>query len=209
MTEKQDSIQAQLAAARRNQILDAATQVFAERGYHNTTIRQIAQQAGIADGTVYIYFKTKTDLLLGILNRINESERRQTDLNQEIAGDFAGFFTAYLRYRMNVLEANFQAFRAILPDVLSNAELRNHYYTEVVEPTFTLAVPIFQNWVEQGLIKPLDSAMTMRVITSTVLGLLVLRMLGDPMAESEWQRFPEAITALLLHGLVNKEGESQ
>lgn len=209
MVEKQDPIQAQLAAARRNQILDAATQVFAERGYHNTTIRQIAQQAGIADGTVYIYFKTKTELLLGILNRINESERRQTDLSQEVAGDFAGFFAAYLRYRMNVLEANFQAFRAILPDILSNAELRNHYYTQVAEPTFALAVPIFQSWVEQGLLKPLDPALTMRVITSTVLGLLVLRMLGDPVAEHEWQRLPEVMTELLLHGLVRKEGETQ
>ena len=45
-----DSIQEQLIAARRNQILDAATKVFAEKGFHPTTIKDIAREAGIADG---------------------------------------------------------------------------------------------------------------------------------------------------------------
>lgn len=204
MVDKQDPIQAQLATARRNQILDAATQVFAERGFHNTTIRQIAQQAGIADGTIYIYFKTKTDLLLGILNRINESEQREEDLGQDVASDFAGFFAVYLRHRMQLLEANFQAFRAILPDILSNAELRTRYYTQVIEPTFALADPIFRAWIEQGIIKPLDPALVTRVISSAVLGLLLLRMLGDRTAESEWSQFPDVMSELILHGLLEK-----
>jgi AcrR family transcriptional regulator len=208
MAERQDPIQAQLATARRNQILDAATQVFAERGFHNTTIRQIAQQAGIADGTVYIYFKTKTDLLLGILNRINESERRQEDLGQAVLSDFANFALFYLRQRMATLETSFQALRAILPDILSNAELRSHYYTQVVEPTFVLAEPVFRTWIAQGLIKPLEPALVTRLFSSAVLGLLVLRMLGDPVAENEWNRFPEVMMELLLHGLVLK-GEQQ
>lgn len=207
MAERQDPIQAQLAAARRNQILDAATQVFAERGFHNTTIRQIAQQAGIADGTVYIYFKTKTDLLLGILKRINESERRQDDLGQAVGGDFADFSLFYLRQRMATLDASFQAFRAILPDILSNAELRSHYYTQVVEPTLVLAEPVFRAWMVQGRIKPLEPALVTRLFSSMVLGLLVLRMLGDPVAESEWNRFPEVMMELLLHGLVQKGAE--
>lgn len=202
MPDKVDPIQAQLIDARRQQILDAATTVFAKKGFHGATIRQIAQEAGIADGTIYIYFKTKTDLLIGILDRINESEQRAEDLGQVVEGDFAAVFAAYLRHRMQLLDANFQAFRAILPDILNNAELRTRYYQQVVEPTFALAAPMFQQWTAQGLIKALDPALAMRLITSTVLGLLVLRMLGDPIAESEWQRFPDTMTAMLLHGLL-------
>src|SRR3954464_13265978 len=118
MSENQDPIQAQLIKARRNQILDAATQVFAAKGFHGATIRQIAQQAEIADGTIYIYFKTKTDLLLGILNRLNESERHKADMTQATGGDFASFLRAYLRHRLQVIDADFQALQAILPDIL-------------------------------------------------------------------------------------------
>ena len=202
MRDKPDSIQAQLIDARRTQILDAATTVFAEKGFHSATIRQIAQQAGIADGTIYIYFKTKTDLLLGILDRINESEQREEDLGQVGEGDFVGLFTFYLRHRMQLLDANFQAFRAILPDILNNAELRARYYSQVIEPTFALAAPAFQHWVDQGLIKPINLTLATRIISSTALGLLVLRMLGDPVAETEWSRLPDTMSEIILRGLM-------
>jgi AcrR family transcriptional regulator len=204
MPEKQDLIQMQLIAARRSQILDAATQVFAAKGFHGATIRQIAQQAGIADGTIYIYFKTKTDLLLGILNRLNESEQREADIAQGVEGDFANFFGAYLRHRMQLLDTNFQAFRAILPDLLNNPALRDHYYTQVIEPTFALAEPIFRTWSEQGKIKPVDPQLATRTITAMVAGLLLLRMLGDKVAAAQWAAFPDVMTALILHGLVEK-----
>lgn len=47
-----DSIQEQLVAARKKQILDAATKVFAAKGFHSTTIKDIAREAGIAGGTI-------------------------------------------------------------------------------------------------------------------------------------------------------------
>lgn len=202
MPDKVDPIQAQLIDARRNQILDAATTVFAQKGFHGATIRQIAQEAGIADGTIYIYFKTKTDLLIGILDRINESEQREADLGQTVAGDFAGAFTAYFRHRMQLLDANFQAFQAVLPDILNNPVLRARYYEQVLAPTFALAAPAFQSWVDQGLIKPIDLTLTARIISSTALGLLVLRMLGDPVAETEWQRLPDTLAEIVLQGLL-------
>ena len=49
-----DAGQTPLAAARRTQILDAATSVFATRGFSRATIRDIARAAGLADGTIYI-----------------------------------------------------------------------------------------------------------------------------------------------------------
>jgi AcrR family transcriptional regulator len=202
MRNKSDSHHAQLIDARRTQILDAATTVFAAKGFHSATIRQIAQQAGLADGTIYIYFKTKTDLLLGILDRINESEQREEDLGQVAEGDFASLFTFYLRHRMQLMDANFQAFRAILPDILNNAELRARYYSQVIEPTFALATPAFQLWVDQGLIKAVDLTLATRIISSTVLGLLLLRMLGDPVAETEWSRLPETMSEIILRGLL-------
>ncbi len=45
------------------QILEAAVKVFAEQGFHNSTVAQIAKVAGVADGTIYLYFKNKDDIL--------------------------------------------------------------------------------------------------------------------------------------------------
>src|SRR5215831_20353585 len=94
-----DPIQEQLIAARRNQILDAATKVFADKGFHATTIKDIAREAGIADGTIYIYFENKMALMLGILDQMNESERRDIDFSQFTEGDFRSFVKGYIEHR--------------------------------------------------------------------------------------------------------------
>jgi TetR/AcrR family fatty acid metabolism transcriptional regulator len=49
-------------------ILEAAVKVFAERGFHESTISQIAKEAGVADGTIYLYFKNKEDILVQFFN---------------------------------------------------------------------------------------------------------------------------------------------
>lgn len=47
-----------------HQILEAAIKVFAEQGFHQATISQIAKEAGVADGTIYLYFKNKEDIMV-------------------------------------------------------------------------------------------------------------------------------------------------
>src|SRR5690242_6001385 len=98
-----DPIQAQLIAARRNQILDAAQRVFAAQGFHGATVRDVARAAGVADGTIYNYFASKTDLLFGLLNRLNQSEQRPEHFARAGAAPSAEFFPAYLRQRMEIL----------------------------------------------------------------------------------------------------------
>lgn len=51
-----------------HRILEAAVEVFARRGFYQSTIAHIARQAGVADGTIYLYFKNKEDILVQFFN---------------------------------------------------------------------------------------------------------------------------------------------
>jgi TetR/AcrR family fatty acid metabolism transcriptional regulator len=57
------------ALPKRDAILRAATDVFAERGYFNAQVADVARAAGVAAGTVYLYFRSKDDLLISIFER--------------------------------------------------------------------------------------------------------------------------------------------
>lgn len=57
-------------AAREAAIIDAARRVFAERGYHGTTMRDIAAAAGVATGTLYLYFASKEALYEALLVKL-------------------------------------------------------------------------------------------------------------------------------------------
>lgn len=48
------------------QIIEAAVHVIAENGYHSSQVSKIAKQAGVADGTIYLYFKNKEDILVSV-----------------------------------------------------------------------------------------------------------------------------------------------
>jgi TetR/AcrR family fatty acid metabolism transcriptional regulator len=58
-----------LTTDKREAILRAATSVFAHNGYFNSKVADIAREAGVADGTVYLYFKSKEDILHSIFDR--------------------------------------------------------------------------------------------------------------------------------------------
>src|SRR5687768_17420594 len=58
-----------LVTDKREAILRAAIKVFARRGYFNSKVADVAKEAGIADGTVYLYFKSKDEILHSIFDR--------------------------------------------------------------------------------------------------------------------------------------------
>jgi TetR/AcrR family fatty acid metabolism transcriptional regulator len=58
-----------VVADKRAAILRAAIRVFAHNGYFNSKVADIAREAGVADGTVYLYFKSKEEILHSIFNR--------------------------------------------------------------------------------------------------------------------------------------------
>lgn len=57
---------------KRERILEAATRTFAEKGFFNAKISEIARQAEVADGTIYLYFKNKDDILIQIFEYMVE-----------------------------------------------------------------------------------------------------------------------------------------
>jgi AcrR family transcriptional regulator len=202
MKDTRDPIQELLITARRNQILDAATKVFAEKGFHPTTIKDIAREAGIADGTIYNYFENKTALMLGIFDRLNESDQRNEDLSKITEVDSRSFMKAYLRHRLTVLQAdNFEAFRVVLSEIMVNKELRELYYRKIVEPTFSMAEAYVQQLAAQHIIKPINISLAMRAISGMVLGLIVELIMGDQALESKWDELPDFLTDMILDGI--------
>ncbi len=70
MPKRSGPVRRALVEQRRSQILTAALAVFARKGYDRATIADIAREAGVADGSIYNYFKNKSDLLISLPRQI-------------------------------------------------------------------------------------------------------------------------------------------
>jgi AcrR family transcriptional regulator len=187
--------------ARREQIVEAATRVFAQKGFSRATTREVARSAGVSEGTIYNYFENKDALLLAILDRLNETERRAEDFEEGMAATFGEFLGEYLRRRMSMVWENREVFRVVLSEMLVNAELRELYLGQVVTPTMRIAEDDFRSRMKQGEVRETDPALAMRSVAGAVLGVLVLGLLGDQEVVSRTDEVSEVLAKLLIHGL--------
>ncbi len=67
---------------KRDRILEAAVKVFARSGFHATRVSEVAKAAGVADGTIYLYFKSKEELLVSLFE--DRIERLLTFMREEL-----------------------------------------------------------------------------------------------------------------------------
>jgi len=192
---------------RQREIAGAVWRAVARRGIEAATMREIADEAGFSTGVLAHYFEDKDALLMAILERLNETERRAEDFEEGMATDFRGFLEEYLRRRMSLIWENREVFRVVLSEMLVNAELREFYLRQVVEPTMRIAEENFRSRMKQGEVRQTDAPLAMRSVAGAVLGVLVLGLLGDEEIGSRSDEVPDVLAGLLLHGLGATEGD--
>jgi AcrR family transcriptional regulator len=195
------SLRQRLNDLRREHILDAATRVFAAKGFNGATIRDIGQAAGIADGTIYNYFENKDALLFGILDRLNETERRERDLTRPTGADPGEFVRAYVRHRFEVFErVGFEAFQVLISELLVNPTLRARYLHDIIEPTFSTADAAAATWAPAAAEQPgPDPRLVTRVQAALVIGCVVLRLCGEPLLKQRWREVPDLVADTILN----------
>jgi len=76
----------ELVEKRRNQILEAATELFRKEGYHATTMRKICKKAKFNQGSFYDYFESKEDILVYIYNKVMHRKLDGAAKDQKVSG---------------------------------------------------------------------------------------------------------------------------
>lgn len=198
-----DPIQQQLITARKNQILDAAARVFASKGFHAATIKDIARDAGIADGTIYNYFDNKTTLLFAIFERMRDALQPPAPVTNLQPDDVHGAIRAFVSLPLLALRGdNFELFRVVMSEIMVNDELRAQYAQQVLTPTLSVAELAFQHWVELGLINTEQGRLIVRVLSGMVMGLMLQYVMDDDLLHAHWEALPDIVTDLIMQGIV-------
>jgi AcrR family transcriptional regulator len=186
---------------RLDKILEAASSLFAEKGFHRTTTKEIAEAADVAEGTLYNYFDNKNELLLEIINRLSETQGKFSVPDGTILHDPRQFFFSMLQSRQVTSEQNTAMQQAIISEILVDKELRQRYYSTLVEPVLTMLEKQLQMRIMLGQIRQQDVRLSARFITSLWIGLFIYQILGDPLINSDWNAFAQHCTSILFDGI--------
>ncbi len=162
----------QLAEARRQQILLGAARVFAEKGFHKATTRDIARAAGVSEGTIYNYFENKRDLLTAMVDQVAMDSLRQL-FEAHPDDDLRQLLPALMHDRARLAMEHGLLLVPLLAEVFADEDLRQHLYRQIILPNARRLEEYLQHQIEAGHVRPIDPV----IVTRALIGALVSNML--------------------------------
>jgi AcrR family transcriptional regulator len=144
------------AEARRDQILEAALHTFARKGFAETTVDEIAAQAGLGKATLYLYFPSKEILLQKLIGRY----RLVPDLGGLVDSirDLppASGIPKLVEGIWRQIKDNKETAHVLVREIFSNPQRARLYTEQVRLPGRNLLASCFENWMKQGKFKRLN-----------------------------------------------------
>jgi TetR/AcrR family fatty acid metabolism transcriptional regulator len=194
--------QEELREQRKGLILEAAATIFAERGYQRATVKEIAAQAGIAPGTIYLYFENKHDLLLTIVDRVIGQAFEQL-LAQLAHSDTKEYIATIMQVLAEFAQNNQSFLQALIAEIWVDEELQERFFTQVVNPVFTASTAHMETLIEKGQARKCRAEIVVPAVLGSLLVLAAMRAQapGQVMADISNEELIEELTQLYIHGL--------
>lgn len=156
-------------ATRRQQILQAAIEIFGRSNFDDTSISEIARRAGVAEGTIYQYFKNKQDLFFSIPREKTKTFSAQLDLYLKGVTDAREKIRKFAWYYLHFFRTNPDYARSLMLEMrVSKAFARSGSYKGVQRFT-NQALAILKEGQEQGVIRQdLDLYLSRHLLLGTL-----------------------------------------
>jgi AcrR family transcriptional regulator len=189
---------------RRRDIVDAASQVFGEKGFHKATVEDIAIRAGIAHGTVYRYFPNKYALAMEIIGSRGATgflasikHHSLNDLSpEELLKTIAEKYLGNLEQRLPVI-------RFQMTEALSNPDLGRHYYKDLLHRLFMEMSGVFNELMKKGYLKKGNTFIYGHIFYGMLFSFLYCQelLLGKEISKIKLNQIIPEIIDVFLHGV--------
>lgn len=158
---------------RRDDILQASLHLFAERGFHGTSIRDIAREADLTEGLIYHYFSSKRDLFRAIIEEYSFLPLLRTlpDLAQQL--DLRGLLIVLARGFFDVLKQNTEVTRVLLQEVQVFPEEKEAFFADAVNESITALADILEDRMSKKRSTEVDPRVSARIFFNSLLAFFV------------------------------------
>ncbi|NEQ42905.1 MAG: TetR/AcrR family transcriptional regulator [Leptolyngbya sp. SIOISBB] len=186
-------------------ILQAAQRLFARQGYGGTTTRDLAQAAGVAEGTLFRHFENKKAILVKVAS--DGWTELLTDLLTELS-EMANYkaIDQVMQHRINDLSHNADLMRVCFMEAQLHPELQGQVQGEILAKMIDVTEAFFQTAIDRGIYRPINP----RVLAQIFLGMFAISgfthsALGEQASASEQtQAFAKGLADVFLNGVLQE-----
>jgi AcrR family transcriptional regulator len=190
----------------RTRILQAAQRLFAAKGFEGTTTRDLAQTAGVAEGTLFRHFANKKAILVEVAT--SGWVDILTDLLTELSemGSYKAV-AQVMRRRMCNLQKNADIMRVCFMEVQFHPDLRDRIQTEIIEKMTEVAEAFFQTAMDKGIYRQMDAKLGAKVFLGlfAIAGFSDHTLINPNASPQEMQKMAEGLADIFLNGVLAKE----
>ena len=193
---------------KRQEILAAATQVFARKGYASTTTKDIANEADLGESTLYNYFESKRDILLAILEENHVLFDTLFEMTQGLAN--RNSLIELFDRTLEIFSERIFFLRTILSEAWVDNDVLNNYVVLRLKQASQLIEDFIAIQIKAGVFRPIDPAMGSRLALGMFFSLVLpaLRGIEPPPSPQQRRVWAESVVSFLLDGIRTRVGES-
>ncbi|WP_339230086.1 TetR/AcrR family transcriptional regulator [Oceanobacillus sp. FSL K6-2867] len=192
-------------------ILEAATELFAEKGYAGTSTSEIANKAEVAEGTIFKHFKSKKGLLLSIVSPMMVrliAPMVKKDMNKVLDQDFErfqDFIRAMIENRKEFIKKNLPLLRILIQEIPFHPELKEQFIEYIGKDIFGKLRNIVEHYQAKGQLIKTHPDTIIRIVASSIFSYIIARYVIIP--EGDWNDEEEVdrIIQVLENGIVPRE----
>jgi AcrR family transcriptional regulator len=193
-------------AQTRTRILSAALRLFASQGFDGTTTRDLAQAAGVAEGTLFRHFPNKKAILVEVAT--NGWVEILTDLLTELSemGSYKAI-AQVMRRRMWNMHKNVDLMRVCFMEAQFHPDLRDRIQLEVIDKMSSVAEAFFQTAMDKGIYRQTNAKLVAKVFLGmfAIAGFSNNTLMEPDASPEEMKEMAEGLADIFLNGVLVKE----
>jgi len=194
------------AEARPDEVLDAALDLFVEKGFQNTRVEDIATRAGLSKGAVYLYFPSKEAILEGLVKRaVLPIADNAIGMFENYVGDPRPIITMALKMVAGRLTdpKTIAIPRLLVREIINFPEFADMYRREVLDRIIPAITRLVANGMTEGYFRPLDPELTLRSLIGPIIAhVMIAEIFGImPAGGLEVERLIDNHLTILFDGL--------
>lgn len=172
-----------LTEFREAEILQAARKVFGEHGFNNATVDLIAAEAGVAKGTIYLYYSSKDQIFWAALSSRFREMLTRSQREMDSAQGARAKIQAGLRVRFEFFRTDEQFLRMYLAEfgrLCGSSGPQPHPVQALYQESAETIAAVLQEGVNSGELRPLDTVEAALALMELVKGVFAIRFSGVP-----------------------------
>jgi AcrR family transcriptional regulator len=194
-------------------ILRSAIKLFSERGFKASTSKEIAREAGVAEGTIFKYFKTKKDILSAILihlvNLVSEKiilKGIKNIFDEYHDQDIKVILKKIIHDRIKLFDKIFPMAQVILTEAIINKDLRETFYNKIFKNAYGLFNKFYDEMLSRGIVRnDIEPMIVFRSVMGNI-GLFIAqkKIFGKYFKFDDFGIETEKVIDVILNGILKK-----